>query len=39
MKIAEKGGLIRILAYLLNPLLKWLFPSIPPGIRPWGPLS
>ncbi len=31
MKIAEKGGLIRILAYLLNPLLKWLFPSIPAG--------
>ncbi len=31
MKIAEKGGLIQLLAYLLNPLLKRLFPSIPAG--------
>ncbi|NLV21453.1 MAG: spore maturation protein [Syntrophomonadaceae bacterium] len=31
MKIAEKGGLIQILAFLLNPLLKRLFPSIPSG--------
>lgn len=31
MKIAEKGGLIRVLAFLLNPLLKRLFPSIPAG--------
>ena len=30
MKIAEKGGLIEGLAYLLNPLLKRLFPGIPP---------
>ena len=31
MKIAEKGGLIQLLAILLNPLLKLLFPSIPAG--------
>ena len=31
MKIAEKGGLIQLLAILLNPLLKRLFPSIPAG--------
>lgn len=31
MKIAEKGGLIQTLAYLLNPLLRRLFPSIPAG--------
>ncbi|HWQ74810.1 MAG TPA: nucleoside recognition domain-containing protein [Syntrophomonas sp.] len=31
MKIAEKGGLIQFLAYLLSPFLKRLFPSIPSG--------
>jgi spore maturation protein A len=31
MKIAEKAGLIKGLAYLLGPLLKRLFPAIPPG--------
>lgn len=30
MKIAEKGGLIEGLAYILSPFLKRLFPAIPP---------
>lgn len=30
MRIAERGGLIRIIARLLKPLTRRLFPSIPP---------
>ena len=30
MKIAEKAGIIQGLAYILRPLLRGLFPSIPP---------
>lgn len=29
MKIAEKSGLMEGLAWLLRPLVRWLFPSIP----------
>ncbi|MFD1358036.1 nucleoside recognition domain-containing protein [Fictibacillus halophilus] len=29
MKIAEKGGLLEVLAYLFRPIVKWLFPDIP----------
>ncbi|MEW6724310.1 MAG: nucleoside recognition domain-containing protein [Bacillota bacterium] len=31
MRIAEKSGLVRQLARLLDPLINLLFPSIPPG--------
>lgn len=30
MKLAEKAGLIRFLAKLLQPLMRFLFPTIPP---------
>ncbi len=30
MKIAEEGGIIRILSRLIRPIAKWLFPDIPP---------
>jgi spore maturation protein SpmA len=29
MKIAEKSGLVNILARALRPLLRWLFPDVP----------
>ncbi|MFE1244068.1 nucleoside recognition domain-containing protein [Fictibacillus sp. NPDC058756] len=29
MKIAERGGLLEVLAYLFRPIVKWLFPDIP----------
>lgn len=29
MRIAEKAGILSILARLLRPLLRWLFPSVP----------
>ena len=29
MKIAEKSGLVEILARVLRPVLKWLFPDVP----------
>jgi spore maturation protein A len=29
MRIAEKGGLLEVLAYLFRPIVKWLFPDIP----------
>lgn len=30
MKVAEAGGLLRILARLIRPLMVWLFPEVPP---------
>ncbi|MBY6035644.1 spore maturation protein [Fictibacillus nanhaiensis] len=30
MKIAEKGGLLEVLAFLFRPIVKRLFPDIPP---------
>ncbi|MFY9175526.1 MAG: nucleoside recognition domain-containing protein [Peptococcia bacterium] len=30
MKVAEKAGLIRFLAKILRPLMKFLFPTVPP---------
>ncbi|MBF0357843.1 MAG: spore maturation protein [Magnetococcales bacterium] len=30
MKVAEKGGLLKILARLIRPLMVWLFPEVPP---------
>lgn len=30
MKLAEKSGLVEILARALRPVLKWLFPEVPP---------
>jgi len=30
MKIAEKSGIIRLLAKVIKPLTRWLFPEIPP---------
>ncbi len=30
MKLAEKSGLVEILARALRPVLKWLFPDVPP---------
>jgi spore maturation protein SpmA len=30
MKVAEKGGLLTILARLIRPLMVWLFPEVPP---------
>ena len=29
MKLAEKSGLVEILARALRPVLKWLFPDVP----------
>ena len=31
MKIAEDAGLVGLIARVLRPLLRWLFPDIPPG--------
>ena len=31
MKIAEKSGLVNLLAKALRPLLSWLFPDVPPN--------
>jgi spore maturation protein SpmA/spore maturation protein SpmB len=30
MKVAEAGGMLRILARLIRPLMVWLFPDVPP---------
>lgn len=30
MKIAERGGIVRIIARILKPLMRRLFPSVPP---------
>jgi spore maturation protein SpmA len=30
MKVAEAGGLLRILSRLIRPLMVWLFPEVPP---------
>lgn len=30
MKIAEESGLVRLLAKIIKPLTRWLFPDIPP---------
>jgi spore maturation protein SpmA len=30
MKVAEQGGLLKILARLIRPLMVWLFPEVPP---------
>lgn len=30
MKIAEKAGIIRMIAVLVKPITRWIFPSIPP---------
>lgn len=30
MKIAEKAGIIRMIAVLVRPITRWIFPSIPP---------
>ncbi len=30
MRVAEKGGLVALLARLLRPALRWLFPDVPP---------
>src|SRR5207247_8738890 len=30
MKIAEDSGLVRLLARLIAPVLRWLFPDVPP---------
>ncbi len=31
MKIAEKSGLVSLLAKALRPILRWLFPDVPPN--------
>ncbi|MBF0454197.1 MAG: spore maturation protein [Magnetococcales bacterium] len=30
MKVAEKGGLLTVLARLIRPVMVWLFPEVPP---------
>jgi len=30
MRLAEKSGLVAVLAHALRPLLRWLFPDVPP---------
>jgi len=30
MKIAEESGLVRLLAHIIKPLTRWLFPDVPP---------
>jgi spore maturation protein A len=35
MRIAEKGGLVALIARLMRPLMIRLFPSIPSDNRPW----
>ncbi len=29
MRVAERAGLVALLAYLLRPLMRWLFPEVP----------
>lgn len=36
MRIAEEAGLLEVIAKLLYPLLKWLFPEIPPNHPAFG---
>ena len=31
MKVAEEGGLLVMIARLIRPLMKWLFPELPPN--------
>ncbi len=31
MKVAESGGMLKILARLIRPLMVWLFPDVPPN--------
>ncbi len=31
MKLAEKAGLVAVLARVLRPVLRWLFPDVPPA--------
>lgn len=39
MKIAEKSGLAAIIAKLLKPAAKWLFPEIPPDNKAIGDIA
>ena len=38
MKIGEKGGIVNIFYRLTGPLLKKLFPSLPPDSPAYGPM-
>lgn len=31
MKVAEEGGLLVVIARLIRPLMRWLFPEVPPN--------
>jgi spore maturation protein SpmA len=31
MRLAEKSGLVNLLASVLRPIMRWLFPDVPPG--------
>ena len=30
MRLAEKSGMVQVLARMLRPIMKWLFPDVPP---------
>ena len=36
MRIAQDAGLLEKLARMLRPVVRFLFPSVPPNTRPWG---
>ena len=35
MRLAERAGLVAALARALRPLMRWLYPDVPPSIRRW----
>lgn len=36
MRVAEAAGLVSLVGRALSPLLRWLFPEVPPGTGPAG---
>ncbi|HEY8550812.1 MAG TPA: nucleoside recognition domain-containing protein [Vicinamibacterales bacterium] len=39
MRVAEAAGLVSLLGRVLSPLLRWLFPEIPPGHPAMGAIA
>lgn len=35
MRLAERAGLVALFARALRPVLRWLFPEVPPSTPPW----
>lgn len=38
MRLAEKSGLLKKIAKIIYPCLKWLFPGLSPEHKAWGPI-